>query len=715
MIFKNRLLYGFIFCISGIFGSLQAQDKAEVDSLLLVLRASENDTHKVNILNRLSKISGDILPKKSIEYAQQALNLAQKKTYYQGQAQAYNNLGDAHESLGNFAQAMQFQKQALALYEQHKNTQEYAYTLVKIGSIYQDRGFYDKAMEHYLKVVEWKQFAQMQAIKAMALNQIGKIYQQQGKLNQALKQLMTALQINQKLNLAIPVAENLNNVGLVYDQKGNYYKALEYLEKSLSITRKLNNEKDISVSLMTIGDVYMKLNQLEEALNYQQEALKIEESIGEKPQKVQALLNIARIYQKQNKAEKTQEYAQKSFQLAQKLGLKAEILDASYFLFQIYQQKKDFKTALGYHQLYTTYKDSLFNAQSTDKIDQLKFAYELEKEEDKMKVIQTLQKSQNRYKNTIIMAICIVLLIATISAIVLFQNNRLLVWRKLEIKSKNKELEERSSELSEVNAEITALNEKLEEAVKQRTQELEQAYRDLKQNSKELDTFLYRSSHDLRRPLTSLMGLAQISEFTVHDSDAKNLFNKVDDTARTMDKMLTKLMMVSDINEESLEVGRISFRKMIQNIEKRLADKIESKEIDITTKIETGIQYKSNDTLIHAVLVNLIENAVVFCSPVSPYISIHIAQDEDNILITVKDNGTGIHKDYQDRIFEMYFRGSERAIGNGLGLYVVRRALEKLKGTIHFESEYGKGSTFEVVLPKNLPIKNGKLVVENLN
>jgi signal transduction histidine kinase len=74
----------------------------------------------------------------------------------------------------------------------------------------------------------------------------------------------------------------------------------------------------------------------------------------------------------------------------------------------------------------------------------------------------------------------------------------------------------------------------------------------------------------------------------------------------------------------------------------------------------------------------------------------------DNVVIKVEDNGQGIDPALQERVFDMYFRGNERSKGNGLGLYIVKKAVEKLNGAIELTSAIGKGSTLKIVLPNSL-------------
>lgn len=96
---------------------------------------------------------------------------------------------------------------------------------------------------------------------------------------------------------------------------------------------------------------------------------------------------------------------------------------------------------------------------------------------------------------------------------------------------------------------------------------------------------------------------------------------------------------------------------------------------------------------------NLLENAIQFSCSNKPFIKITTRKNDGNILIIVADNGQGIPPESRDRIFTMYYRANENSKGNGLGLYVVKRAVEKLGGTVSFTSGVNEGSSFELVIP----------------
>jgi signal transduction histidine kinase len=103
--------------------------------------------------------------------------------------------------------------------------------------------------------------------------------------------------------------------------------------------------------------------------------------------------------------------------------------------------------------------------------------------------------------------------------------------------------------------------------------------------------------------------------------------------------------------------------------------------------------------IVNTILQNLIENAIKYQQPGEPFVSIVINKIRDNINISVEDNGQGIHPDHQPRIFDMFFRANNNTQGTGLGLYILKRAVERLQGEISFQSKLHSGSTFTVLLP----------------
>ncbi|MGB0524836.1 MAG: hybrid sensor histidine kinase/response regulator [Flammeovirgaceae bacterium] len=222
----------------------------------------------------------------------------------------------------------------------------------------------------------------------------------------------------------------------------------------------------------------------------------------------------------------------------------------------------------------------------------------------------------------------------------------------------------------------------------------------LTDSNKELDTFLYRSSHDLRRPITTMLGLSQLAKMTPLGPEAEELFTKVEETAHGMNKMLQKLYMVNDIHAGIEETEPVDFDNIHRKIRQEYGDLITAYNIDFQFHVEKGLRFGAPDRLIRNILLNTVENAVLFNAGEHPYVHVQVALDEEGLQLQIEDNGVGIPPKYHEKIFNMYFIANESSKGNGLGLYVVKRTVDILGGTMELTSDVGQGTTFKIFIPK---------------
>lgn len=254
------------------------------------------------------------------------------------------------------------------------------------------------------------------------------------------------------------------------------------------------------------------------------------------------------------------------------------------------------------------------------------------------------------------------------------------------------------NELTQANKEIVRINSNLEGLVAKKTISLEII-------NKELDTFLYRSSHNLRRPLTSIRGLANIAKISLND-EGIGLFDKVVFTIKNMENLLDKLAVMNHINEPK-KFSTIDLVQMTANLRSRFSDEIEQINIQYHTTIPDDIEFKSYPFVVELILYNLLENAFFFCKFTrghNPQVDLVALRDQDdNLCITIRDNGYGVHPDYYEKIWEMFFIANDRSQGNGLGLYITKKAIDSLNGTITLDTKYGKYCEFNILLPALTP------------
>jgi hypothetical protein len=217
-----------------------------------------------------------------------------------------------------------------------------------------------------------------------------------------------------------------------------------------------------------------------------------------------------------------------------------------------------------------------------------------------------------------------------------------------------------------------------------------------------LDSFFYRISHDLRGPISSLLSLSFLAKIDVKDKLALDYIEKQHQQVERLNNIITGLMNLATLNRTDLQEELIDFHKIIDDCIGSFDGLENFASVSFVKNIQPGIKFYSEWTLLNAILQNLIENAIKYSKGPHPYVKISVRQEGALIILEVEDNGQGIPQKHQSKIFEMFFRATQNATGTGLGLYILKRSVDKLKGTIEFKSEVEIGSTFTVKLPGNL-------------
>ena len=247
-----------------------------------------------------------------------------------------------------------------------------------------------------------------------------------------------------------------------------------------------------------------------------------------------------------------------------------------------------------------------------------------------------------------------------------------------------------SQQLIRAYEKIKESNKDLELLVQQRTGELKKA-------NKELDRLFYRSSHDFRRPLTTLMGINEVARLMKLNKNSMELFYLMNRTVENMDNMLRKFYNLYEISHYSEEALPVSLSAIVERYESELLKKGHIIKTVVNLKKYEDVEMRNR--LIDIILNCLIENALAFTNEKHAEISLKITEKGNDLNLVLEDKGIGIDDVYFERIFDMYFRSSEKSQGNGLGLYVVKIALDKLHGSVTVSSEKGRYSHFEINIP----------------
>jgi len=222
----------------------------------------------------------------------------------------------------------------------------------------------------------------------------------------------------------------------------------------------------------------------------------------------------------------------------------------------------------------------------------------------------------------------------------------------------------------------------------------------LYQKHQELQNLIYRCSHDLKAPLTSLLGLVNLSkQQEISPVMAKNL-EMMEKSISKLDLILKGFMEYAKIMNEEAVIKEISFEPLVAGILQSLENMSGFKEVKIVGDIQQSKGFPTNEDAMHTILQNLIHNAVLYRRKNTECrVNISIRAAEDEAVIEIKDNGKGIPEKIQDKVFDMFFRGDSETEGSGLGLYLVKNAVTRLNGTITMTSKVGEGTAFKIMIP----------------
>ena len=227
------------------------------------------------------------------------------------------------------------------------------------------------------------------------------------------------------------------------------------------------------------------------------------------------------------------------------------------------------------------------------------------------------------------------------------------------------------------------------------------AENELIQRNFELDNFVYRASHDLKAPLNSIMGLINLVKKESPSSEILTYLELMDKSVTKLDSFIRDLTDYSRNERMDVEMSHIDFEEVVGECIENLSFMDNAKRITVNRSIRQEVPFYSDPIRIGTILNNLISNAVKYqnLDRSDPSVHITINTSEEDCKIVIEDNGIGIEEEHLNSIFKMFYRASNQSYGTGLGLYIVKNAVEKLGGEMKIESSRGKGTVFLLDLP----------------
>lgn len=287
----------------------------------------------------------------------------------------------------------------------------------------------------------------------------------------------------------------------------------------------------------------------------------------------------------------------------------------------------------------------------------------------------------------------------------IIRQNEALALHEAEMRKLNEDLERRNAELATQEEEIRQNNEYLSVINNQLTEEREKLLHttlELEDRNFELDQILYRTSHDIRSPIASVLGLINIIKEETDIKKVREYIAFIEKRVSDLDRFTRSMLSYGKEQRSEVRFELIDFEQLINHCWLDLQYLPTFARLQKTLSIEKDcLSFYSDSFRLGIVLSNILSNAVKYqnLKREDSFVSVHITQREDEAVITIRDNGIGVEQEYIDKVFDMFFRATDKSEGSGLGMYIVQQTVERLDGTIKFTSTVGEGTTITITIP----------------
>jgi signal transduction histidine kinase len=669
------LIFLHFFFVTAPFAA-NCQYDGRIDSLRRVLQ-EQSGSSKYATLLELTFAYVDKDNKQSFEFIDQANATALALGDTSKIVKCGRIKGQLLRRLEQLDEAIAIFNSVLPIAKRNDLKQDYKLMLNSLAMAYTERGFYDKALEYHFQSLDIRERDGSKEEIGISLSNIARVYYKLDDFTKAIEYYERSLALQKKSDADPEYANTLINLGHCYRSLFLFDKAIEYYQNGLNQCSESCPVHMVIDAEYGIGAIYIHQKKFDEAKGHFTYSYKMALESDNKRFQADNLIHLSEIAKNQHQYDSAQQMLIKAESLAQTSGY-PELLGRIYPEFvTLYKQQSNYERASYYQDKYIQLKDSLFSESLIKKVATAQAKIE---ERENIKTIANKDVELARQR-TLNVAFIVIAVLATMLVFMLYRSN----------------------------AARRKANERLDNEVKAATKDLQEANQLLAEVNLELDHFIYKTSHDIRGPLATLKGLCNVALADVNDATALRYLNKLDFTASQLDTLLRRLQKINQINNAPTQTSSIDFEAIVNNVVLTERRKGFPKRLTIQREIQQDITYASDVELVTLILENLIANAIKFYDAsdrIDPFVKVSITMEDADVVIRVIDNGIGIGGVNPEELFHIFARASERSISGGIGLYLSRRATQKLGGGIDLHST-SEGYT-EVVV--TLPIKNSHMV-----
>lgn len=363
-----------------------------IETNVKILQTTSNDSTRIMALKKLSEIYRDSNQVKSIEYAMELSQLAEKLSNDKARFYSFELLGTVYSNVGKYDKALKyFDSAGIVVKKINYELGEVTLSNQK-GKLYAMQGAYEKAISCFTLVLRYFTLANDSLRVAKSLNNIGNIYFEIFKYEKALSFYNKSLQYK-NVNLdPVGYATTLNNISEVLVAQNKYEEAIAILNRCLSINSEQKSKDDIALVYVNLGDAYLKINRFERAIISIEKAIQLYSELDDYDGLVTALHVQGKIYERMNNFEAAQKSLLKSLRIASENGMNANRADILLELYKLNRRLNRLEKAIYYYESHIAIRDSIMDKKKIDLVNETINQFEVE---SKVKEVELLKAMNN--------------------------------------------------------------------------------------------------------------------------------------------------------------------------------------------------------------------------------------------------------------------------------------------------------------------------------
>jgi signal transduction histidine kinase len=657
---------------------------ANIDSLNRVLSAhlkgkdfqSQIELYKAIGEAHLTKRNNDL----AMSSFENALRIAEGQNLKKIQEDLLLKIGQTHNRLQDYPNAIKALKK-LILECIPTNSLLLSNTYSAISQAYQRLGNHELAYDYELQALHQNEILNDSSKIAHSLYQIGSIFFFHRNLEVAIDYYKQSLEVCESLKLKRGIFNCLAAIGGAYSRMEDTKNSIQYNLQSYELAKEMNYQTGLAYSTHNLGVNYMAKGALKIAHDYFFQSLELKNSNQDKWGSVATLRNIGDTYRLQNKQEESFKYLTEALEISKELNSKDRRYEVYISMADHYRAFGDFEQSNTFLYKSLSLKDTLNNEATLEKMSNAKVRFEIKERETAL--MKKDKEIESVYKK-----------VFTGSFLTLIVLLWLIFTRYRAQKAYNLVLEIKNQQIQAKNKELALANElQLENNI-----QIQEQNRKLEISNGQLQRFAFIASHDLKEPLRSIGSYSNLLKRQYQqqlDATANDFLDYIASGVTRMYQLLNDVLEYSKINTTEENLTWIDSTKLIQGVQDSLKKQIEERSAII--QIGRLPKIKINEIIAHQLFQNLISNAIKFTHKDSvPFIKISCEPKGEYLQFSVSDNGIGLDKAYENKIFEIFQRlhGKHEFEGTGVGLAICKKIVEQYNGEIWVESTLNNGSTF---------------------